>query len=345
MENFNFSATGYAGFEDELLRVRNSNRSVAQTRRYLDWRYAKLDGAPEPVVFWIKSESGETVGMASLIFRKYWVNARPVHVGVLGDISLHADLRGKGHGRQMLEYVKNYLAQHMPDNPAFVIPNEAARKSLISAGWKHGGKLVSYVLPLAHIDKLARILKSNFFIRQANAAVRKVLSFVTRLYIKKELSLQLVSEPDTSFETLWSDLSKENLILSDRGFESLFWRYSAHPHNKFSIAKLMKKGAIAGYLIYTISPSDKTYQVYDLLVKEQEDIFSMLALFLIQTLQHSDLYTIRLVLNDTHPYCKGLWKLGFIKRDDQPMFYKYWPVGFALKGDASWLLSLGDKDI
>jgi len=344
MDTYTFSATPYCGVEDEILQLRNANRTVAQTRNYLDWRYAKSVDAPKPLVFWIRSMTGKAVGMASLIFRPYWVNNRQIYLGVLGDISLDEDLRGKGLGRQILEYIKHYLAQHMPDQAAFVIPNEAAQKSLNSAGWEIGGRLVPYVLPLTLADRMTQVLKNSFLTTLANKLIRQLISIVTRLHIRNQYSLQIVTQPDASFEALWSAIPKVNMILSGRGLDSLTWRYIRHPHEKFNIAKLLKQDEIAGYLIFTASQSNRTFYIYDLIVKEQKDLLCMLALFLKQTTQHRDLSSVRLVLSDKHPYCKSLWKLGFIQRKDKTTFHVYWPDGHA-HGDVNWALSLGDKDV
>jgi GNAT superfamily N-acetyltransferase len=337
MENYTIIATGYAGFEDEILRVRNANRSIAQTRQYLDWRYAKQTDAPEPIVFWIRTGTGEAVGMASLIFHPYWVDNKLLHLAVLGDISLDSSLRGKGLGRQLMEYIKKWLGWHMPDTAAYVIPNEAARKSLSAAGWKMSGMLVPYVLPLGHADKLTRAFRNMF----PASLIKMAISVIGRIQIRKGYSIQTVNTPDASFNLLWDQISKENLIIGNRSLKTLKWRYAQHPHEKFSFVKLMLNNELAGYLIYAFSQSDKTYYIYDLTARGEKELLCMLALFIMQ----SDLSTFRLALSDKHPHQKNLWKLGFIKRKDQTAFYEYRPIGFTHMNTINWAITLGDKDV
>ena len=345
MKHYNFFATSYAGFEDEVLRVRNTNRSIAQTHKYLEWRYAKSIDLPEPLVFWIRATSGEAVGMASMIFRRYWMNNNPIYLGVIGDISLNADLRGKGLGKQLLEYIKQYLVINMPDMAAFVIPNEAARRSLMSAGWEFGGKFVPYVLPFRPAEKLLLAFGNGYLANHVAELIKSLISLLARLHIRKGYTMQLVDKLDDSFGALWNAISKDNLILSDRGCEALTWRYVKHPNDKFGIAKLHKKGELVGYLIFTSSELDRTFYIYDLIVKDRKDLLRMLALFVIQLIQYSGFNAIRLVLNDKHPYCGNLWKLGFIRRKDQGTFYIYWPNGFAHTLTSTWALTFGDKDV
>lgn len=339
------SETGYSGFEDEILRVRNVNRPIAQTRQYLDWRYSSPGELPEPIVFWIRSKDGRAVGMASLIFRSYWANNRAISLGVLGDISLDSGIRGRGFGRCLLEYVRQYLEETMPGQPAFVIPNEAAEKSLISAGWKTAGALLSYVLPIAPLERLSRALRSEFLGQKMAWLTGKAVSIIARSNVRGGYEMQLGDDIDDSFAALWHDFPKANLILSDRGIKSLTCRYVQHPHLKFHVAKLFRRGVLIGYLIFSRPESNNECHIYDLLAKDERDILCLLGLFLMRSSQKQSFGLVRIVLNDRHPYAKSLWKLGFIPRHDQGTFLTVWPDGFVQSGASNWSVTLGDKDV
>jgi hypothetical protein len=116
-----FNVTGYSGHEDEILQVLNANRPVAMTRRWLDWRYSHQPDVPAPRVFWIRYGDQPAAGMASVIFRRYWVNGHPRDLAVLGDISLSKKLRGRGLGRELMEFIGRHLIDG-PQHAAFVIP-------------------------------------------------------------------------------------------------------------------------------------------------------------------------------------------------------------------------------
>jgi hypothetical protein len=345
MDDFTFSVTGYTGFEDEILRIRNANRSIAQTRNYLDWRYAKSADAPDPVVFWIKSASGDTVGMASMIFRPYLLNGRPLHLGAIGDIALDSSLRGKGLGKGLMLYIREYLDRNMPDQAAFVIPNEAAQRSLVAADWETGGKLFPYALVRDPGEKLERMLKSSFLARLAGLPVKTLFSLAAKLQVKRGYEIKFVDGPDDSFETLWDTIPKDDMVISDRGAGALTWRYFVHPHKKFAIAKFMKEGDLAGYLIYECSPADGSCQIYDMIVRDRSDLLCMLALFLLRPDELGNPGIVRMSLNNGHPFSANLWKLGFIRREEQATFYIHRPAGFPHQGPLNWFMTLGDKDI
>jgi|WetSurMetagenome_2_1015567.scaffolds.fasta_scaffold00064_37 hypothetical protein len=345
MDNYTFHVTGFIGFEDEILRIRNANRSVVQTRNYLDWRYAKISGGPDPVVFWVRSSAGKNVGMASMIYRPYLMDNKPLYLGVIGDISLDSSLRGKGLGRQLLMYVKNHLDRNLPDTTAFVIPTEAAYKSLIAARWEFGGKLVPYLLILDPADKLTGLLKSRLLAKLATAPLTCLFLLSAKLHIKKGQEIQIAGKPDSSFEVFWESVPKDNMILSDRSSGFLTWRYVNHPHEKFSVARLLNAGSLAGYLIFSSSKADGTIHIYDLIVGDQGDLLSMLSLFLTHVVRRGGYSSVRLPLGDKHPYCRNLWRIGFIQREAQASFLVHWPKGFAKSRPLKWSISLGDKDI
>jgi hypothetical protein len=57
--------TGFDGFEEEILRLHNTNGNRPETLEYLKWRYQYVPDAPQPRVFWLLSPEGHRVGMAS----------------------------------------------------------------------------------------------------------------------------------------------------------------------------------------------------------------------------------------------------------------------------------------
>ena len=344
-QDYSCIVTGYEGYEDEILRLRNSNRSNTQTRRYLDWRYGEWPDGHQPRVFWLMSVSGHRVGMASLIFRLYWVNNQPCHIAVLGDISLDASVRGKGLGQKLLQFLSEYIDEHLSDSLAFVIPNVTAQKSLTASGWKVGGKLIPFVFPLNPTEKLCRLFRSRWLAASVAWLFRKSVSSILRYHLKEGYSMHMVDEFDDSFEAFWRDFPKAGLTVRDRGVASLTWRYGNHPHHKFKVAKFVRKGQLWGYFVLDLSEQYRTCFVYEIIVREQSDVGCMVALLVEHCNNFEDINTIRLLLNDCHPYSRGLWRLGFIPRKSQGVFQVYSPNGLAQPAASTWAITFGDKDI
>jgi GNAT superfamily N-acetyltransferase len=344
-ERYQFTVTGYAGFQSEILRLRNANRSLARTARYLDWRYAGSNGAPEPKVYWMNDGAGRCSGMAAVIFRAFWIDNEPQHAAILGDISLDAELRGRGLGRSLLRFVAEDLDRHHPDCLAFVIPNGEAQRSLTSAGWASGGKLIPYVFMLNPEDKLRRVLRSARLARQIARPAAMLMTGVARLHRRQGYSLDLSGGLDDSLDAIWRRFDRKRLVLSDRSVATLNWRYASHPQAAFKFATLHRRGQPAGYLVYEFAEGGGECSVYDLLLPEPGDLGCMLALFASYLADQGGVDALRLLLNDEHPYRKQLWKLGFVARAPSGVFQLYGRNAQARLEGSRWFLTQGDKDI
>lgn len=345
IEDYRFSVTGYRGFESEILRLRNANRSLPQSAGYLDWRYAGTNGGPQPRLFWVKDGAGRSRGMAALIFRRFWVDSTPRHVAVLGDISLDAALRGRGLGRSLLKFMSEDLDRNHPDCIAFVIPNEAAQQSLASAGWTTSGRLIPFVYILDAEQRLRRVLGSLRLARAIARPAARLMAGIARAHRKRGYSLLCARELDNSFDALWQRTEKRRLVLSDRSVEALRWRYATHPTLDFEFASLHRHGQLAGYLVYSVVEEERECSVYDLVLPDESDVGCMLALFVTQLAGRGGIDTVRLLLNEDHPYGRHLWKLGFVARRPSGVFQLHGKSARALMGGCKWLLTLGDKDI
>lgn len=343
-EHYRFAVTAYAGLESEVLRLRNANRSQAQTPQYLDWRYASPNGAPQPKVYWMHDRAGRRSAMAALIFRSFWVDNEPQPAAVLGDISLDSELRGRGLGRSLLRFVTEDLDRHHSDCLAFVIPNGEAQRSLASAGWTTGGELIPYVLLLDPEEKLGRVLRSARLARGIARPARRMMAGVARLQRKQGYSLRLLDRLDDSLDAAWQGFDRTRLALSDRSMAALNWRYTNHPQAAFKFAALDRRGQLAGYLVYELAEGGRECSIYDLLLPEAGDLGCMLALFASHLADRGGVHAVRLLLNDEHPYAKQLWKLGFVARAPSGVFQLYGRRARARLEGCRWLLTQGDKD-
>jgi GNAT superfamily N-acetyltransferase len=341
-----FSVTGYEGFEEEILRMRNSNRPVRQDRKYLDWRYESGANAAEPRIFWAVSASGKRIGMASLICRSYWVDDNLQPFAVLGDISLEVEARGKGLGKRLLAFVTNYVKTQMPNvNLAFVIPNEAAQKSLATVGWTTVGRFVSYVFFVDCTELLAKRIPYSNLAKLLARIIAKPFALLPALHIRSEFTMDVVSEIEESLDDVWAGFPKQKLIMRDMANDSMRWRYASHPNIEFKVAKFLKATRLHGYVIFAVALQEKTCHIYDLIALDKKRLHCMLALFLRYCAQAKGVSCVRLLLNDSHPYRKWLWTLGFVPRGTHGEFQVY-SGNSRLPGEFSgWRLTMGDKDI
>lgn len=343
-DGFRLSVTDYAGHEDEVLRLRNLNRPVPETRAYLDWRYAGGDAACPPKIVWLTSESGAQVGMTGIVFRPFWADGIRIRTAVLGDISLDEAYRGRNLGRRLLEYVTRYLAEAFPDCLGFVIPTEAARRSLDAAGWTVGGKLLPYVLVLDPTEKLSKLMPA-WLARPCARVLRAAYASYSRAQVGRQDKLCPTEITGADFDRLWAVRAKSGLVMGDRSCVSLAWRHAHHPHQACRILKLVRDERMVGYLVHAVSVDGHMCSIYDVAVESLKDLSSLLGLFAQACIEARGIANIRLVLSEAHPYTSALWKLGFIAREPQGVFQFFVPASAPKLDRLAWALSLGDKDI
>ncbi len=331
--------TGFEGFQEEILRLRNANRERPETLEYLNWRYRSTADAPEPRVFWLLQAAGERVGMASAIFRPYLVNDERVLTAVIGDISLDARLRGRGLGKVLLRFMTHYLDEHFPRQPAFVIPTEAARRTLASVGWVTAGTLVPHVCVLDARRYLRAILRHATLARAIAGWFRAAVLAMTRLRAPRDGVLFLSNAADGCELNLADAFSRGVGVVRDLAPAALGWRYAQHPHARFVFGRFYRADVLRGSVVF--EDDSQTCSVYDLTATEPADLRAMLALLVLRCLA-AELGSVRMVLDNRHPARGCLRGMGFIARRADSVFQVHSPDGAAER--AVWRVTQGDKD-
>jgi GNAT superfamily N-acetyltransferase len=335
--------TDYVGNEHEVLRLRNASRESPETRKYVDWRYQTPPGSPSPKVFWLLSASGERVGMASLIFRRYWRNGGLTHLAVLGDISVAQSLRGRGLGQRLLRFTTDYLSEHFPDCYGFVIPTEAARRSLEAIGWSTAGKLIPHVLAIDPAPKLRALVRSVWLTQRICQIYRGLARMLLRRHLIKDSTLQSLSEPDEALGELWRSSPRDGCLMRDLGVQSLRWRYASHPRTRFTFVKLMRGGDLRAFMVLSLDAESRTCSIYDVLADSVADLSCILAQYALGAMERRDVSTVRISVNDKHPYRRNIRMLGFMSRRPGAPFQGH--PRSATDERTRWSITLGDKDV
>jgi GNAT superfamily N-acetyltransferase len=346
MEHREFSCevSGIAGHESEVLRLRNENRDRPETLEYLAWRYQHLPDAPQPLVFWLVSTAdGRRIGMAAALFRPYWIDGKRVQVAVVGDISLAAPWRGRGLGQVLLRFMTEHLERHFPEQPAFVIPTEAARRALAACGWVQAGSLIPYVFVLDPTHYVRPFLRSERLAQLAARPLRALARAAARLRGPRDGSLLRIHDsPDEAVREFAARLPPAGGAVHDLGPESLGWRYARHPRTHFQYATLARAGETRGLLIFANSTVERSIWIYDLSAPTRAEMTALLSLFLQHALSMPDAANVRVTLAAQHPCRAQLRWLGFIARPPDAVFQVHSRSGLAER--VSWLVTPGDKD-
>jgi len=346
MSAFSFHVTSYQGFEDEILSLRNRNRAIARDRSYLDWRYLGQKVQNHPEIFWIQALSGAFVGMASLIYRPYWIDDKLYEFMILGDISLDKEYRGTGLADEFFLFIKEHLAKKKFPC-ALVIPNLAAQKVLSRCGWHEIDKLVHYVLLLNPEEKIFSYLKFKLLSRILSKAYSFLLTIRLKLIQAESFSLHIGVKLNAEFDILWESFGKNNICLRDRSQQSLQWRYGNYPgHESFFVAQCRSGKDLVAYLIYAVNEETGALNVYDFMAIEKKYISGFIKLFVDHLKADTQLNSIRIIVNKKHPYVDQLKKIGFSPRKGGQVIQTFVPEQFNFPLAVSqWILTAGDKDV
>jgi GNAT superfamily N-acetyltransferase len=334
-------ASGFHGFEDEMQRLRNTNRDNPETLAYLNWRYERAPQAPEPVLFWLLSPARERIGMAAAIFHPYWLDGQRIHVAVIGDISLDSAWRGRGLGQQLLRFMTAHLDEHFPRHPALVIPTESARRAFARIGWTTAGALAPLVYLLDPAHYLQPLLRSARLAGALGGGLRACARLLVRRHVRAGDELSLSATPEASF----ADLARQDLLhvgIRDGAREGLDWRYVRNPRTRFTFATLRRAGKPRAALVYEDSILPGICSVYDLAAVSAADLRALFALFIERGLATPGLASLRVQLDQRHPARAHLRRLGFIARAAETVVQIHSRDGSAER--LEWRVSQGDKD-
>jgi GNAT superfamily N-acetyltransferase len=334
--------TGFEGMEQEILRLRNTNRDTSETAAYLSWRYQSAADCPPPCVYWLLTDAGERIGMAAAIFRPYLVKGRLTQVAVIGDISLDARWRGRGLGQKLLQFMTQHLDASFPGQPALVIPTESARRALAACGWSTAGSLAPWVCVVDAADYLRPFTRSAALARLLARGVRVVSrAFVSR-HVPLGGTLKVSDLPDASIGPQARAQAATGIVTRDLDAQLLGWRYTRHPHTAFRFATFSRAGVARAFLAFEESTHPGTCAVYDLWALSAADARALLALFMRRALTAAQLTSVRVLLDERHPWRAELRRLGFIARPVEAVFQVHSSDGSA--AHLTWQISQGDKD-
>lgn len=280
--------------------------------------------------------------MASVIFRRYWVDNEPRDIAVLGDVALTKDLRAQGFGRELMEFMGRHLSS-TPQHDGLAIPARSDQPSLSATGWRTAGALVPHVYLIDPTDVFVRLLRNPWLTRSVAAVFKRVVPSALRIANRGKSWLQFVDDVDESFDAFWRQFPKRNVILRDMSQETLRWRYIQHPDARFKVAKLMSREGLMGFVIFEAGRSDRTCRIHDLAVKNPRDVHRMLMLFAQHVQPRRSAATIDLVVADRHPYARRLWKSGFIAGPPQAVLQvRSTEQDF---NRCAWHITSGDRDV
>jgi GNAT superfamily N-acetyltransferase len=349
MSDITFSTEDYEKCKGDLLAIRNANRDTAQDATYIAWRYEQRPVALKPIIVFASNDAGDKIGSLSVIPHEYVINGDKYTVGILGDISVNKNWRGRGVTEAMLNYLSALPAWQQLET-CIVLPNESAARPLQRADWHTITRLSRYVKVLDVNAALQRWLGPT---RVANwlaflsRHILRLLSIEILLKRHPEYAWEAADSPDGRVDRLWRELDKQGTVIGVRDSAYLTWRYAAHPTARYRIFYLLKQSQVCGYVIFQLS-EDRCI-IEDWLCDGNSQYTVLLSLFVKYLREHQAASSISIMINEAHAVKTVLHQFGFIKRRDQLRFMIKSHGGRSNTGILStagaWFLTSGDKDV
>jgi GNAT superfamily N-acetyltransferase len=349
-EEVELSSPMYQQCKPELMKVRNANRDDVRDGNYFDWRYLGRPGGRPPVIVLARNGKGEAVGALSLIPHSYWVDNALATVGLLGDISVAREWRGKNIAQQMLRFlaqldaVKNLRC-------CLVLPNEPAARPLEKSGWSGVSSLNRYI----RVVSIERLLQKRSF----PGWLAKALSFVITPGYERMFSvsapvradaydLAIVDTIDSQFDELWKSIEKSGMVIACRDSDHLSWRFARHPLRKYRFLVLKLGTELQGYVAFHAN-GDNSY-IDDIFCRNVPGLPAYLMRAFVTSQRNSGaMTTINIQINRNYVSAATMSRLGFSRRSDcqRVMVLPRTDVidDLALLSTRNWFMTIGDKDI
>lgn len=331
--------------KSRLIEFRNRNRETARDDAYFEWRYTKRPNNAPPVIVAALDDEGNFLGSLSLIPNHFRVGTETCLLGVLGDISVHESMRGKGLAQSMLNFLAG-LDEVRRLKACLVLPNEGAARPLEKCGWR----------AITSIERYVKVLNVESFMRRRfrdGSALRTFSSAANFLLKSAEpkadgsasgCSFEIIDKFDSRFDDLWDSTAEVNAAAGHRDSSYLNWRYARHPLIHFKVFAATKDNRLSGYVIF--AANEAVCNVYDLLYDRRNlryDIFFKAFFDYARAARFS-----KIVLNASRAAVNGIpmLRLGFLRRSGQlPVMVLEGGCDGALLSGMDLYLTAGDKDI
>lgn len=351
MTSFSFFAAEYEICRTELLKFRNANRDTKRDIEYFDWRYLGRPSSRKPVIVWAYDAlADKKVGAISLIPHDYLIDNKLCSVGILGDISVLKEARGKALSQRMLAYMAD-LKEVKGLKGCVVLPNEQATGPLERAGWHKMIKLERYKKILNVEEALVKRFKKKALMKVLSKPINFLLKIFSCEYLIRVTSSsygELCVCFDDRFDDLWNALDKKDRVLGLRNRCYLSWRYSKHPTVKYLTYTLVSDRRLLGYIIF--HQNKKICVIDDLLcLNPLKNAPTLLFLFIRYV--RNILRASEIVVSASKSALEKipLRRFGFMKRPDYRNFMVA-PLtnpgrsGIFEDGN-KWTVTTGDKDV
>jgi GNAT superfamily N-acetyltransferase len=316
----------------EALAFRNQNRPIQRDVGYFEWRYLRRPSPTPAFCVWLVGSNGP-IGAATVAPHLYYCDNAAVRTGVVGDISIAQQARGRGIAVTLMDAVARTCSERL--DGAFVLPNPPVIPALARAGWREVAAMPRYVRPTAGPTR-------NL---SGRALLALALDGLTAIF-RSRLPIEAV--PDHSrtalLEALWRRVRTNGQRIGDCSSDYIDWRIRKHPIHRYTewlVSSSDDRGAWAATRLESNS------LLIDGLLADDEEIGAALLLRIAGWARiQAALTSIQVRATPAVAAIGGFSRLGFLRRGDlQPAYVAGSSDQRLLGGTPAWHLTAGDKDV
>ena len=349
MSDFRFSVVPYDSCVDEVIAFRNANRDVVRDQRYFEWRYKYRPCQKKALIVWGMDGRGNKVAAASIIPHDFHVLDGEYPVGMLGDISVAPECRGRGVATHMLEYAQQDAAIQSL-HACLVLPNDEAFRSLERAGMSTATTIARFVKVLDAGPRLEKRFGSSWPVAGFARAINIFTQFTSLdgLYARRgPYQTSEISDFSQEFDELWRELPKQGRILALRNRIYLDWRYRQHPTVHYRIIAVYSEQRLRGYIVFHLA--DRIAVIDDFLAVEAKAGIRVIKDFL-NLVRRVGIATDIYVRFNTKSHFSMPWsRFGFVRRPDfqrvMVNVIQSEKQRSPLFDESDWFVTAGDKDV
>lgn len=343
------SASSYQQSKPDVMKMRNANRDDARDESYLDWRYLGRPGGRSPIIVLARDGGGGIIGALSLIPHSYWIDDAMTAVGLLGDISVASEWRGRSIAQKMFGFLSGLEAVREL-RCCVVLPNEPAARPLEKTGWSNVSRLNRYVRVVSIERSLCKHSFPSWLARVLSAGVTPAYEWMYSVPAPargQAYESTVLERVDHRFDSLWENLDKKGMIIACRDSGHLAWRFARHPIHKYRFFVLQRGGEVYGYVAFH-TQGDRCY-IDDVLCRHVAGLpANLLHAFAANQRDAGVATSIAVQINENFVSTASLRQIGFVRRrDSQRVMVKPRDDGAEREflNSRDWFMTIGDKDI
>jgi hypothetical protein len=289
------------------------------------------------------------VAAASIIPHDFHVLDGEYPVGMLGDISVAPECRGRGVATHMLEYAQQDAAIQSL-HACLVLPNDEAFRSLERAGMSTATTIARWVKMIDSGPRLKKRFGGSFPVLGIAQAINSLARLASqegwRSHRGPYRAIE-ISGFNQEFDELWREIPKQGKILALRNQSYLHWRYRQHPAVDYRIIAIYRAQKLCGYVVFHV---DGGIAMVDDFLAAEPSIGSWIIREFLQLVRNEDnVADIYLRYNAVSAFAIPWARFGFIGRPDfQRVMINASQTktkSAMLSNESCWFVTAGDKDV